>query len=315
MSETELLLRELFKSLPVQRLFFDFRLDSLSTFNAGGPADVLFLPESNQEIQTAVGICQKNEIPVQVLGRGSNILISDRGIRGLTIYLGRNFTRISQAGNIIKAQSGASLAALNAMAAKSNLSGLEFCTGIPGSVGGAILMNASSYDGETKNVVFSSRYLSAEGEIKTLSLNEHQFGYRTSVYNNLPSVILEAEYKLKPGKRLEIYGKIQEFQIKRRNSQPIDKQSAGSAFKRPPGNYASKLIADAGLKGYRAGNAGVSAKHAGFIINYGGATASEINKVFEYVHNVVRDKFDVNLEPEVKWIGEWSEEEIQWKSS
>ena len=305
--------QELFAELPKHRVHFNYEMKSFSTFNVGGKADVLFLPESISEIKNALAICRANSIPFEVLGRGSNILISDRGIRGLTIYLGRNFTKVFREGNHIRAQAGASLAAITALAAKNNLTGLEFSAGIPGSVGGAVLMNASAYDSEIKNVVISSSYLTPQDEIITLNGPEHKFDYRTSVYQGLPAIILEADFVLEEGKRLEIYDRIQDFQIKRRMSQPIDKFSAGSAFKRPPDNYASKLIADAGLKGYRAMNTGVSEKHAGFIINFGGASASDINRVFAHVKSVVETKFGISLQPEVKWIGDWPEEEIQWK--
>ncbi|HHU52829.1 MAG TPA: UDP-N-acetylmuramate dehydrogenase [Clostridiaceae bacterium] len=305
--------QELFAELPKNRVFFDYEMKNFSTFKVGGKADVLFLPENISEIQDVLAICRANSIPFQVLGRGSNILISDRGIRGLTIYLGYNFTKVSCEGNHIRAQSGASLASISALAARNNLSGLEFSAGIPGSVGGAVLMNASAYDSEIKDVLISSSYLTPHDEIITLNGAEHQFDYRNSVYQEIPAIILEADFVLEEGNRLEIYGKIQEFQIKRRASQPIDKYSAGSAFKRPQGNYASKLIADAGLKGYRKMDVGVSAKHAGFIINYGGASASDINRVFAHVKSVVEAEYGISLEPEVKWIGDWPEEEIQWQ--
>lgn len=313
MSKNGSFYQELFAELPKHRIHFNYEMKPFSTFKVGGKADILFLPESVSEIKGALAICRANSIPFQVLGRGSNVLISDRGIRGLTIYLGSNFTRVSCEGNHIRAQAGASLAAITALAAKNNLSGLEFSAGIPGSVGGAVLMNASAYDGEIKDVLRSSSYLTPQDELITLTGAEHQFDYRSSIYQELSAIILEADFVLQEGKRLEIYDKIQDFQIRRRASQPIDKFSAGSAFKRPPGNYASKLIADAGLKGYRAMNVGVSEKHAGFIINYGGASASDINRVFAHVKSVVEAEFGISLEPEVRWIGDWPEEEIKWK--
>ncbi|MGB4609453.1 MAG: UDP-N-acetylmuramate dehydrogenase [Saccharofermentanales bacterium] len=313
MSKNGSFYQELFAELPKHRIHFNYEMKPFSTFKVGGKADILFLPESVSEIKGALAICRANSIPFQVLGRGSNVLISDRGIRGLTIYLGSNFTRVSCEGNHIRAQAGASLAAITALAAKNNLSGLEFSAGIPGSVGGAVLMNASAYDGEIKDVLISSSYLTPQDELITLTGAEHQFDYRSSIYQELSAIILEADFVLQEGKRLEIYDKIQDFQIRRRASQPIDKFSAGSAFKRPPGNYASKLIADAGLKGYRAMNVGVSEKHAGFIINYGGASASDINRVFAHVKSVVEAEFGISLEPEVRWIGDWPEEEIKWK--
>mgnify|MGYP001944085113 FL=1 len=260
-----------------------------------------------------MSLCKQNEIPVQVLGKGSNVLISDKGIRGLTIYLHSNFDQIQIKDNLIYANVGTSLAQLAALAASNNLSGLEFAAGIPGSLGGAILMNASAYDGEIKNVVENSSYLNEENEIKELNKEDHQFDYRHSFYSDKPYIILRAELKLQKGKRLEIYEKMNEFQIKRRQSQPLDKYSGGSAFKRPTGYFAGKLISDAGLKGYSTQNAGVSAKHAGFVVNYGEATASEINSVFRHVKEDVKKQFGIDLHPEVKWLGEWDAEEIAWK--
>lgn len=305
--------QDLFIDLPKQRTFFNHSLKSFSTFRVGGPADLLFLPKNIEEIQEVIEICKTNEIPFQILGKGSNILISDKGIPGATIYLGSYFKALELTKNTIKAKSGASLAALSALAAKNSLTGLEFASGIPGSVGGAVLMNASAYDSEIKNVLVKSSYLTPKGQIKYFGKSDHEFAYRHSIYSDFPAIILEAEFKLDQGNRLAIYEKLQEFQIRRRSSQPIDKHSAGSAFKRPKDNYASKLIMEAGLKGYRKKNAGVSQKHAGFIINYGKATASEINQVFAHVKETVLDKFDIALEPEVRWLGEWREEEIAWK--
>ncbi len=305
--------QELFSDLPSQRTFYNQSLESFSTFRTGGPADIFFLPSKIEEIQQAIQICKANKISFQILGKGSNVLISDKGIRGLTMYLGGYFNNVELQSNIITAQAGACLARLSALAAKNSLTGLEFLTGIPGSVGGAVLMNASAYDSEIKNVVVSSSYLTADGEVKFLEKSEHEFDYRYSIYNDLPVVILETKFELSAGDRLAIYDKIRDFQVRRRNSQPIGKLSAGSAFKRPSGNYASKLIMKAGLKGYRDNNVGVSQKHAGFVINYGEATASEINQVFAHIKKTVLEKFNIALEAEVKWLGEWDEEELAWK--
>ncbi len=308
-------LQSVFSGLNQERIFYHASLKECSTFHAGGPADVLFYPQTSAEIQEAIVLCKKNGIPFQILGRGSNVLISDQGIRGLTIYLRRNFNQLECRGNMIYANCGVSLAQIAAMAARNGLSGLEFASGIPGSLGGAILMNASAYDGETKNVVKSSTYLTEDGEIKTIHGEEHAFSYRHSIYSDMKAIILEAELELTPGSKPEIYEKINDFQVRRRTSQPLDKHSAGSAFKRPPGYYASKLIADAGLKGFRIDDAGVSEKHAGFIVNHGTATASEINHIFAHVKKTVKEKFDVSLETEVRWLGDWKEEETAWKLS
>ena len=303
----------IFSSFSNKKIFYNYPLKDFSSFHSGGAADVLLLPSNIEEIKAAMSLCKQNEIPVQVLGKGSNVLISDKGIRGLTIYLHSNFDQIQIKDNLIYANVGTSLAQLAALAASNNLSGLEFAAGIPGSLGGAILMNASAYDGEIKNVVENSSYLNEENEIKELNKEDHQFDYRHSFYSDKPYIILRAELKLQKGKRLEIYEKMNEFQIKRRQSQPLDKYSGGSAFKRPTGYFAGKLISDAGLKGYSTQNAGVSAKHAGFVVNYGEATASEINSVFRHVKEEVKKQFGIDLHPEVKWLGEGDAEEIAWK--
>ncbi|NLJ94718.1 MAG: UDP-N-acetylmuramate dehydrogenase [Clostridiaceae bacterium] len=303
----------LFSSFSDKKLFFDHSLKKFTTFRVGGNADVLLLPSDLEEIQLALDICQHNDIPVQILGRGSNVLISDKGIRGLTIYMHSNFNRVEVKGNKIIANAGVSLASLAALAAKNSLTGLEFASGIPGSLGGAILMNASSYDSEMKNIVQNSIYMNKNNEIKKLHKEEHQFAYRKSIYSTGNNIILSAELQLEDGNRFDIYDKIADFQVQRRNSQPLEKHSGGSAFKRPTGYFAGKLISDAGLKGYRSQNAGVSEKHAGFIVNHGNATASEINAVFKHVKEEVKKQFDIDLEPEVKWLGDWTEEEIAWK--
>lgn len=307
--------RELFSDFNPHRIFFDHSLKMYTTFHSGGNADVFLLPDEVSEIEKAIMICRENQIPFQVIGRGSNILVSDKGIRGLTIYLSRFFNSMCLCDNLITAQCGASLASIAALAAKNSLSGMEFASGIPGSLGGAVLMNASAYDGEMKNLIVASTCLMPDGEITRIVAEDHEFGYRHSVYSKNQAIILSAELSFKPADRREIYRKINEFQIKRRNTQPLGMPSAGSAFKRPPGYFAGKLITDAGLKGFRMEHAGISAKHAGFIINYGEANSTEINRVFQYVKSEVKKQFGVSLEPEVKFIGDWSEEELAWQLS
>lgn len=312
---TDKINRQIFEDFNPKRLFFNYPMSKLISFRVGGPADVLFLPASVAELEKAIEVCRTEAIPYQVLGRGSNVLVSDRGIRGMTIYLKANFTSLSINQDTISAQAGASLASLAALAARHSLSGLEFAAGIPGSLGGAVLMNASAYDGQMADLVVSSSYLTREGQVKNRLGQDHDFAYRHSAYSDSQDLILTAELKLQPADRQTIYQKMNDFQVRRRTSQPLDKASAGSAFKRPPGNYASKLIADSGLKGYRYHQAGVSSKHAGFIINYGGAKAADINQVFAHVKTEVKRQFGVSLEPEVRWLGEWLDEEVAWKLS
>lgn len=296
-----------FEDFPRERVKRRQILANYTTFRVGGEGDYVFLPRQIDEVTQVVNFCRANGIPITVLGSGSNVLIADKGIRGVVIILGGQLQNIRLEDNVVIADAGAKLCAVAAFAAKHCLTGLEFAAGIPGSVGGAVLMNAGAYEGQIDQVLLRSEFLDEDGEKKMLDAAEHEFGYRESYFKHHPTVILRAYFKLEPGNRREIYDRINEIQVKRRHSQPLELASAGSAFKRPTGYYAGKLISDAGLKGWRKKSAGVSEKHAGFIVQYGDATAGEVREVFDHVREKVNADFGVMLEPEVRMIGEWED--------
>lgn len=276
-----------------------------TSFAAGGSADALLLPQQIEQIQQALALCHAAQIPVTILGLGTDVLVADAGIRGLTMVLAQNFSRIVVQGERMIVRAGASLADMAAMAARRGLSGLEDLCGIPGTLGGAVMMNAGAYEQSLADVLHASTYLTPDGQRHELLRDAHDFAYRKSFYTGKSLVILEAELILRPGDCGAIYERMAQVQAKRRASQPLALGSGGSAFKRPTGHYAGKLISDAGLKGYRKGACGISEQHAGFIVNYGGATATELAEIFQLAQREVFERFGVCLQPEVKFIGEW----------
>lgn len=275
-----------------------------TSFRIGGPADLLVSPKSERAVCSVVKAAQKTGLPLTVLGNGSNVLVRDEGIRGIVLCIGSDYADISVDGNRITAQTGALLSVLSNEAQRAGLTGLEFAGGIPGSLGGALFMNAGAYDGQMADVVVSSRYYDAQtGQIQTLSGSEHEFGYRTSVYKTHPDwIALSAEMQLKEGDAVQIRAKMDDFAERRRDKQPLNYPSAGSTFKRPTGYFAGKLIQDAGLMGYTIGGAQVSEKHAGFVINRGGATCADVVALMEYIQSEVLRQFGVQLEPEVRML-------------
>ena len=280
-----------------------------TTFRIGGKADVLVTPESIEQVINLVQLFQKEEVPFFVLGNGSNILVGDRGIRGAVIQLGNAFSDCEIMGNTMVAKSGIKLSRLANLALEHGLTGLEFAAGIPGTLGGAIYMNAGAYGGEMKQVIVEVTYLDETGKLKTVSAQECEFGYRTSLFSQTSGcVILECKIQLQPGDPIAIRETMNEFAQRRTSKQPLHLPSAGSTFKRPEGHFAGKLIQDADLMGFRFGGASVSTKHAGFVVNDQGATAAEVRELMRQVQERVETKFGVKLEPEVKFIGEFYEE-------
>ena len=273
-----------------------------TSFRIGGPADLLVLPKSARAICGAVKAARAAGLPLTVLGNGSNVLVRDEGIRGVVLCIGREYADIQIEGTRITAQTGALLSVLSNEAQRAGLTGLEFAGGIPGSLGGALFMNAGAYDGQMADVVLSSCYYDAEsGEIQTLDGKDHAFGYRSSIYKSHPDwIILSAVMQLQEGDPDIIRAKMDDFAGRRRDKQPLNYPSAGSTFKRPEGYFAGKLIQDAGLMGYTIGGAQVSEKHAGFVINRGGATCADVLALMEYVQREVLRQFGVQLEPEVR---------------
>lgn len=290
------------------RLRENEKMAEYTTFRLGGPADCLFLPAGIEELRLALAFADKNKIQVTLLGRGSNVVVSDQGIRGLTVMISEQMSKIDRAGDTLIADAGASLAALAGAAANYSLCGLEFASGIPGAVGGGVMMNAGAYDGCLADALIWTEYLDENNELKTLLADKHDFGYRSSFFTGSSKVIVRSAFSLSPGIYNDIIAKMADLAARRRASQPLEKPSAGSAFKRPVGYYAGKLISDCGLKGYSHGGAGISEKHAGFIINQGGASASDVLAVFCHVQRTVYNETGVLLEPEVRFAGDWSDD-------
>lgn len=277
-------------------------LSDYTNTDTGGPADWLAFPTTVEETQKLVKFAKNNQLAITIIGNASNLIVRDSGIEGLVIILTKmNTIEVSE--NKIIAQAGAALITASEIARDASLSGLEFAAGIPGSVGGAVFMNAGAYGGEISQVVVSATLLNADGEVITLNADELDFGYRHSSIQNDGGVILSATFSLVPGDRATIKFKMDDFNARRADKQPLEWPSCGSVFKRPAGFYAGKLIHDAGLQGYTSGGAQVSKKHAGFIINIGEGTATDYLNVIKHVQDTVFKQFQVHLEIEVRVIG------------
>ena len=276
-----------------------------TTFKVGGVADVFVVPQSIEEAADIIRLLLSRNEPYIVIGNGSNILVSDKGYRGCIVCMDKGTDTISVNGTSIKAQAGAMLSKVANAAYENGLTGLEFASGIPGTVGGAMVMNAGAYGSEMKDVTVNvTLFDAATGEVITVPAGDMEFGYRTSIVKKHPYTVLAAEFKLAAGNREEIKAQMDELAQKRREKQPLEYPSAGSTFKRPEGYFAGKLIEDAGLKGYSVGGAAVSEKHCGFVINTGGATATDVIRLMADVREKVNEKFGVFLEPEVVMIGD-----------
>lgn len=283
-------------------LYTDEPMSRHTSFRIGGPADLLVVPKTELAICCVIRAAKKIGLPVTVLGNGSNVLVRDKGIRGVVVCIGTEYGNVSVEGTQVKAQTGALMSALSSAAYHAGLTGLEFAGGIPGSLGGALFMNAGAYDGQMADIVVSSRYYDAKIDaIGTLNAGEHAFAYRSSVFRSYPEwTALSVVLQLKQGEPAEIRAKMDDFAQRRREKQPLNYPSAGSTFKRPKGYFAGKLIQDAGLMGYTIGGAQVSEKHAGFVINRGDATCDDVLRLIEHVQKEVRRQFGVELEPEVR---------------
>ncbi|MFV0344114.1 MAG: UDP-N-acetylmuramate dehydrogenase [Anaerocolumna sp.] len=276
-----------------------------TTFKIGGPADFLVLPDHIEQIVNVVKLCIKEQIPYFVMGNGSNLLVSDSGFKGIIIKLDRDFAKVNISGNKVTAQAGILLSKLAAEVANQSFTGFEFASGIPGTLGGAVTMNAGAYGGEINQVITSATVLDAKGNVKTLNKEELKLGYRTSIIQEDDLIVLESTFEFELGNKAEIQAYMDDLNERRRDKQPLEYPSAGSTFKRPEGYFAGKLIMDSGLRGYQVGEAQVSIKHCGFVINTGSATAKEVRTLIAEVIKVVEDKFGVVLEPEVKLLGEF----------
>lgn len=284
---------------------YDEPLRNHTTFRVGGKADAFLSVNNEEELKKAIQLCAEKNVPYFILGNGSNLLVSDEGFRGLVIAIGDGMADIMVEGTKITAQAGALLSTVAQTAAKHFLTGMEFASGIPGSIGGAIVMNAGAYDGEMKMVVESVTLLSEDGEVRTFSCDEMEFGYRTSRIKREKGIVLSVTLSLIEGDMEAIQNKMKDFAARRRDKQPLEYPSAGSTFKRPEGMFAGKLIMDAGLRGYSVGGAQVSEKHCGFVINKGGATATDVYTLIGDVQKKVKEEFGVMLEREVILVGDF----------
>lgn len=286
-------------------VFADEPMSRHTTFRIGGNADYFVKPCNPDEIAAVIKVCRKCGIPYFILGNGSNLLVSDDGYRGMIINIMDNMDSVTVDGKVITAQAGAMLVRVSVLARDNALTGLEFASGIPGTIGGAVYMNAGAYGGEMKDVVKTVRAIDEDGQIYELGSEELDFSYRHSVVEDRNLIVLEVTLELEHGSREEIEGRMKELAEARRSKQPLEYPSAGSTFKRPEGYFAGKLIMDVGLRGYSVGGAQVAEKHCGFVVNKGGATAWDVVELIRDVQHKVDEEFGVTLEPEVKMLGEF----------
>jgi len=299
----DLALEEVNRILKSDQILVDVPMKDYTSMRVGGKAKIVVLPSAVDEIRELIKSLGKNSIPYYVIGNGTNLIVHDAGYNGVIIKLSENFSSVTVDENIITAKSGASIVSVSNLACENSLSGLEFAAGIPGTVGGAVVMNAGAYDGEMKDVVFEATCVDHTGEIVSLGYDDLQFGYRTSRVQRDSLVVLEAKMRLNEGNMDAIKDKMKELNRRRREKQPLNFPSAVSIFKRPAGHFAGKLIEEAGLRGYQIGGAQVSEKHCGFIINTGTATASDVIELIEYIKKKVFETSGVMLQQEVKILG------------
>lgn len=296
---------KLFHTIDKEKIYVNEKMEKHTTFRIGGPADYFVMPSDVTDVKAVIELCEQEKVPYYVVGNGSNLLVGDKGFRGVIIQIASNMNQLQADGEVITAQAGCSLAQIAGKALDEELAGFEFAAGIPGTLGGAVRMNAGAYGGEIKDVLESAVVLTKEGKVMELSANEMEFGYRTSIIERTGWTILGGKIRLHKGKREEIKAVMDDLRERRVSKQPLEYPSAGSTFKRPKGYFAGKLIQDAGLRGFRVGGACVSEKHSGFVINIDHATATDVVSLMEQVDEKVRAQFGVGLEPEVRRIGEF----------
>lgn len=296
---------KLSKIVEKEQILIEEPMKKHTTFRIGGPAEYLILPQTAEEIADVVKLCRQEEIPWYIVGNGSNLLVADEGVRGVVIQLLRNFNQIQVEGCQIRMQAGVQNAAVAKRALDASLTGFEFAAGIPGTIGGAVVMNAGAYGGEMKDILKEVTVLDQNGMIRTIPAEELELGYRTSIIARKGYVVLEAVIVLKTGDPKEIKAAMDDLKEKRVTKQPLEYPSAGSTFKRPEGYFAGKLIMDAGLRGFSVGGAQISEKHCGFVINKGNATAKDVTELMDETKKIVMEKFGVALEPEVKRLGQF----------
>lgn len=288
----------------VGEVLLDASLAEHTTWKIGGPADVLLLPRSKEEIAKAVALLYKHHAPWMPLGRGSNVLVSDKGVRGVVIKLGKGTDELSVDEDIVRVGAGHSFVALSVMLAKQGLTGLEFAGGIPGTVGGAVYMNAGAHGSDVSRILLSAEIVLETGELVNWTAEELQFAYRYSRLHDMRGIVISATFQLKHGDRKEIAAAMATNKDRRLKTQPLKLACAGSVFRNPENDYAARLIEQAGLKGKRCGGAEVSTQHANFIINTGQATASDVTALIEHIQKEIFERFGVSLRTEVLMVGE-----------
>ena len=291
--------------IPRERILFHEPMSKYTTFRVGGEAECILVVQNEDELARLIPYLNRIEQEYFILGNGSNLLVGDKGYRGMVVKFGEEMEQIQVEGTRVTVKAGAFLSKVAMTAKQHSLTGLEFAAGIPGSIGGGIVMNAGAYEGEMKQVVESVRVMDRDGQILTLDNDTMEFGYRTSIIKNRPFIVVEVVLQLAEGDQEKIAARMEELAILRRSKQPLEYASAGSTFKRPEGYYAGKLIMDAAMRGYRIGGAQVSDKHCGFIVNTGKATAADIKEVIEEVQERVKERFHVMLEPEIVFLGDF----------
>ena len=296
---------ELGQILGEENILLNEPMSRHTTFRVGGPADYFITPENEEQLRESIVLLKKMKIPYYIIGNGSNLLVGDKGFRGVMIQIYKKMNAVYVEDDYVHAQAGALLSLIASKALAGGLTGFEFASGIPGTLGGAVMMNAGAYGGEMKQVLQCAKVLTGEGDIREIPAEEMELGYRTSVFAKNGDIVLSAELKLKHGNPEQIRAYMEELKEKRVTKQPLEYPSAGSTFKRPEGYFAGKLIQDAGLRGFQVGGAQVSEKHCGFVINRENATAADIVSLMEQVAEKVEEQFGVRLEPEVRRIGEF----------
>ena len=296
---------ELKNIIPEERIKADEPMKLHTTFRIGGPAKYFVIPETKEEVKEIIACCKNADMPYYILGNGSNLLVSDKGYEGVVIQIFKNMNQITLDGDTITSQAGAILSSVANKALDAGLTGFEFAAGIPGTLGGACVMNAGAYGGEMKDVLVSVTVLTPEGDFLTIPKEELELGYRTSIIAKKNYIVLEAKIKLTKGEKEAIKARMDELKAQRTTKQPLEYPSAGSTFKRPVGYFAGKLIQDAGLRGFQVGGAQVSEKHCGFVINKDQATAADVAELMRQVSLKVKEQFGVELEAEVKRLGEF----------
>ena len=301
----QILYNELLKIMSEEQVKTEEPMKNHTTFRVGGPAEFFVMPRTAEEVKKVIDLCRRESFPYYIIGNGSNLLVSDQGYRGVVLQIYKEMSYIEVEENVVVAQAGALLSAIANKALENGLTGFEFAAGIPGTLGGACVMNAGAYGGEMKDVLEEVTVLTEEGEVLTIPKENLELGYRTSIIARKGYTVLEARIQLRGGEKEAIKSLMEELKDKRVSKQPLEYPSAGSIFKRPEGYFAGKLIQDAGLRGFSVGGAQVSEKHCGFVINRENATAADVAELMRQVSARVEEEFGVKLEPEVKRLGEF----------